>query len=347
MKKIVLILTLVCAGALTGMEVTKPGRYVLWEDMPEDVKSLIVMYLHKSDTLKEAIYNIKAASLINKELSILVNKMYGNQKGFATLMHILADKFGETTEAIAEQFGTPAAKVYLDLANQLNVAIGNIDFDTAMQLIQQGADVNYPAKLVIHILNTSKNIEEASNALLEASKENHALHKMINEENGDPKGIQTLIYAIINKFGPIHIQDILDYAPGIKGYIQLNSSLIRAVEKNNIDTVIQLIKQGADVNYISSGMTWHMGNQGAMASYQNITPFDYAVIFGRAEIAKLLLDAGAFIKPNDYYATHGYVHYDHYDPGLNILITEEEIEKEQENREKIREMIDEAMKEQQ
>ncbi len=131
----------------------------------------------------------------------------------------------------------------------------------------------------------------------------------------------------------------------------------RAIEENNVDEVIQLIKKGADVNFNFGTRTWKHGT----VSYDNTTPFDIAVMLGHAEIAKLLLDAGAFIKPNDYYATHGYVHSDYkllnstYTSGPNsaswsasyTIKLEEDIEKEQEDIEKIREMIDEAMKEQQ
>ena len=130
-----------------------------------------------------------------------------------------------------------------------------------------------------------------------------------------------------------------------------------AIRLNNISKVENLIKQGANVNFIFGSKTF----QNNTISYENVTPFDYAAILGYAEIAKLLLDAGAFIHPNDYYATHGYVHsgstlersgssstpntYESWESWRQQ--TEEELEKEQENREKIREMINEAMKEEQ
>ena len=359
MKKIALLftLTLLGAGALNGMEPEHgKSHWHRYGRSPADVKGLILMYLHKSDNLDDIIYDIKKASLINKDLNTIVNKLYGNQKGFTALMHILANKFDKTTETIAEKFNTPVAKHYLDLGEQLNFAIGSADFDTAMQLIKQGADVNYPAELVIQILKNSKNHDDVIQALEEASKTNHALYKMIYEENGDPKGSNALIQALA--YGFINPQDIILTwdTPGLHFSIFLVRRLEEAIRLNNISEVEKLIKQGANVNFNFGSKTWQQGT----ITYENVTPFDLAVIFGYAEIAKLLLDAGAFTHPNDYYTTHGYVHsgstlkesgtsstptsYSAWESWRQQ--TEEELEKEQENREKIRDMIDKVMKEQ-
>lgn len=365
MKKLILLFTIVCAaGQMYGMEPER-GHYagVFWEGIPNymsmlpaELKGDIIQFFLSGDTLSEVLNNIKAVSLTSKELNTTLNKMYGNPKVFTALVHILADKFNTTTEAVAEKIGTPAAKYYLDLAEQLNTEISYFDLNKAIQLIEQGADVNYPAELVIQILMNSKNSDDVIKAFEEASKTNHALYKMIYEENGDPKGSNALIQALA--IGFIHPQDILLgwNTPGLHHSIFLARHLEEAIRLNNISQVAELIKQGANVNFNFGSKTWQQGT----ITYENVTPFDLAVILGHADIAKLLLDAGAFINPNDYYAMHGYAHsgqtLSQYSTSSTPTTysaweswrqqTEEELEKEQENREKIRDMIDEIMRKQ-
>lgn len=357
MKKIALLFTLtLCTGALNGMEPER-GRYIGMEELPVDVKGLIIQSLASGDTLSEVLNNIKAISRTNKQLNTIVNVMYGNPKVFTALVHTLANEFNTTTEAVAKKIGTPAAKHYLDLADQLNAAISYFNLDEAIQLIKQGADVNYPAELVIQILSNSKDRDDVIKAFEEASKTNHALYKMIYEENGDPQGSNALVQALYYRF--IHPRDIWITwdTPGLKRSISLAYNLEEAIRLNKVSEVEKLIKQGANVYFNFGSKTWQQGS----ITYENVTPFDLAAIFGYTEIAKLLLDAGALIHPNDYYATHGYVH-----SGSTLAEsgssstpnntyaaweswkqqTEEELEKEQEDREKIRIMIDEAMKEQ-
>ncbi len=81
---------------------------VVWENIPKDIKGLLVHYVYTYDKLEDIVSSIQATSLTNKELNNIINKV--NPKGFAALMHMLADKFGKTTEAVAEKFGIPATK---------------------------------------------------------------------------------------------------------------------------------------------------------------------------------------------------------------------------------------------
>ena len=207
MKKVFLLCALVCAGQMYGMEPERGYIGIGMEELPADVKGLIIQSLASGDTLGEVLSNIRAISRTNKQLSTIVNVMYGNPRVFTVLVHMLAKKFNTTTEAVAKKIGTPAAKHYLDLAEGLNTAISYFDLDKAMQLIKQGADVNYPAELVIQILMNSKNSDDVIKAFEEASKTNHALYKMIYEEGGDPQGSNTLVQALA--YGFIHPRDIL------------------------------------------------------------------------------------------------------------------------------------------
>lgn len=166
MKKLILVCALVCAGQMYGMTQMKQQEMdpALWgksshdKGLPDEVKYLIIMALAQSDDeslmkkdrLDISIYNIKKASLINKELNKMIN--LNDVKGFTKIVHILADKFRKygpkqyTNDAenfFAKGFNTETAKKYLELAEQLkeSVIFGN-NIDDIENLIKQGADVN-------------------------------------------------------------------------------------------------------------------------------------------------------------------------------------------------------------
>ncbi len=162
MKKIALLLTLLCAGALNGMEQPEQGHYVGigMENLPDDVKPIIITYLNQYNNLDDTIYAIKAVSLTNKSLNKMINEKYGNLKGFTALVHMLAAKFpiifmgkedsrgfrsGYTSSPgkIANLFNTPTAKEYVNLGTTLLEAVKNNDINRITQLIKQGADVHY------------------------------------------------------------------------------------------------------------------------------------------------------------------------------------------------------------
>ncbi len=142
MKKIALLFTILCVGALFGMEPER-GHYVGMEALPKEIKATIVMYLNEYDNLDDIVNAIKITSLTNCELYKIVDEMYGNQKGFAVLAHLLANKFNTTTEDVAYQFNTPAAKTYISLGQKLIKAVKLNTIDEVAQLILQGADVNF------------------------------------------------------------------------------------------------------------------------------------------------------------------------------------------------------------
>ena len=94
MKKVFLLCALVCAGQMYGME----SQQSYMEELSPEVKVMIIQALHNTynpklnseENLKSIINAIKAMSEVNTELNAIVNYMYGNQKKFTELVHILA-----------------------------------------------------------------------------------------------------------------------------------------------------------------------------------------------------------------------------------------------------------------
>lgn len=146
MKKIALLFTLLCVVALNSMEPEKPELDpVIWKNLPEDVKPLIIMALTESgDNIDLAICNIIKAAHINRKLNEMINEKYGNLVGFTELVGILGKKFPHITrEEIAKKFDIPIAKQYADLGFELLVKVGYGSIGQIVESIKQGADVNF------------------------------------------------------------------------------------------------------------------------------------------------------------------------------------------------------------
>lgn len=140
---------LLCTGQLYSMEPERIGM----EELPPEVQVLIIQALNSYKNLDDVIKAIKAMSLTNKQLNTVLNDIYSleNQKRFIKLIHVLAKKFNTTTESIAIELATPAAKKYFELGSALMNEIliealvtgPNCVINKITTLIQQGADVNY------------------------------------------------------------------------------------------------------------------------------------------------------------------------------------------------------------
>ena len=134
MKKIALLLTIVCAGRLYGMEAENIGS------LPKELHDqLIQMAFTTSNNPAETIKAIQFASAVH-------GVQYDNLKDFTRLVHLLADKFDTRTDIIANEFRTPAAKTYSTLGYSLIKALGDntpVGHAKVADLIQQGADVNF------------------------------------------------------------------------------------------------------------------------------------------------------------------------------------------------------------
>lgn len=139
MKKTTLLFAILCASALNGME---PERSTSMQNLPKDVQSLIIMHLNAGDTLESTIRNIVRMSQINTTFHKLVNDVYGNLKGFTSLVHALIIG-NRTPSVIASKFKTPTSQTYLELAEKLFNAVRNNDTELITTLINNGADINY------------------------------------------------------------------------------------------------------------------------------------------------------------------------------------------------------------
>ncbi len=68
------------------------------------------------------------------------------------------------------------------------------------------------------------------NAIKELSMTNYALHKMINEEYGDQKGITALVHALSIFIHPIDLHYKWD-VPGINGYKQFRLVMVESYRR--------------------------------------------------------------------------------------------------------------------
>jgi len=131
MKKIALLFTIICVGQLYGMEAENI------RDLTRDIHYAIIdTALTRSKSLPEALNMIQ-------KLSILHGVRYDNLNNFTNLVHKLADKFNVSTLKVANEFKTPVAEAYVNLAAELFKACQDGNVDKATQLINKGADVNH------------------------------------------------------------------------------------------------------------------------------------------------------------------------------------------------------------
>lgn len=209
MKKLILLFTIACAaGQLYGMEPER-GRYIGWGDLPKDVQVIIISYLQTYDDIKDILNAIQETSRTNKQLNAIVNETYGNQKGFAALMHVLEDKFhkkhpflpGINTVYIASGLKTSAAKEYVRLVQTLRDALKNDDMTTIKNALAKGADINATFGLgnTFLVNAVSKNNLEETQLLLDIGADPNvytdniilALQNNLRKENS-PEAEQTI-----------------------------------------------------------------------------------------------------------------------------------------------------------
>lgn len=135
MKKLILLFTILCAGALNAMEPEqKMGAF---GELPKELHPEIVKKaLESSNTPKKAVKAITVASALQ-------GVKYDNLEDFTRLVHRVAKKFKVPVNIIATEFGTPTAKTYITLSENLGNAVKNGQTKEVEQLINQGADVHF------------------------------------------------------------------------------------------------------------------------------------------------------------------------------------------------------------
>lgn len=125
------------------------SQFERFSELPIEVKAVLVSILSKGyDNVDDAIKAIQAVSRTNKELNKLVNEQYGKLSDqdleiFTKIVHILADKFKQSTESISQYFKTPIAEKYRRLGEQLISAVRFGNREQIAQLIKQNADINF------------------------------------------------------------------------------------------------------------------------------------------------------------------------------------------------------------
>ena len=141
MKKIALLLTIICAGQLYGMEAERIG------DLPKELQREITQAaIASSNTLDEAIAMIKKLSA---SFGVQHDKLFANLEDFTKLVHMVSNKFNLSTKKIAQKFNTPTSEEYVKLGDKLINCIYEAELPLTIylkrmaQLIEQGADVNY------------------------------------------------------------------------------------------------------------------------------------------------------------------------------------------------------------
>jgi hypothetical protein len=134
MKKLILLFTITCAASqMYGMETENIGG------LPKEIQNQITQTaIASSKNLNETVVMIKRLST---SFGISYDKLFDNIKDFTKLVHMLADKFDASTNSVAMLFGTPIAKEYSNLGeNLLDKVLFSYDIGS---LIKQGADINF------------------------------------------------------------------------------------------------------------------------------------------------------------------------------------------------------------
>jgi hypothetical protein len=143
MKKLTLLLTLLCANQLYGMEPEQTQGLGYFSGLPKDIHQEIIRALINSKNLEQAVQTVNIASALR-------GVRYDNIKDFTRLIHMLAKKFNTSPEKVAMQFKTSVATKYCDLCEKLKTTR---DVTEAQKLIDDGADVNCSFLLGLAILD--------------------------------------------------------------------------------------------------------------------------------------------------------------------------------------------------
>lgn len=151
--------------------------------------------------------------------------------------------------------------------------------------------------IILAFAQSGNNIDKAIKNIKIASLTNKALNKMINAD--DLQGFTQIVHVLADKFdekvGEIASELKTETA---KKYIELNDELLTAVLYNDnspetFKKITQLIKDGADVNYVNGNGGWSILG-GAMFNLEHLGNKTSEV---NTAIIQLLLESG--LKPTD------------------------------------------------
>lgn len=264
MKKIILLLTLLCTSQLYSMAIPQGPDYIAV--LPQDVKQYILLILTQSSTMEEAIQTIRSLTQTNKEFNALVNEPITMR----TIIRLLVQKFNAPSEYIAQQLNTSGSQQYVALSLQLMHALWQHDWTAAENLLKTGADVDFQTAdthPLIYGLNEGMKqqwleiksevdkdkfqiVQEVQKGKIISRKVNGITIFIVNDAYGCMIGasFSLVMYAIAsNQF------DILTWLTNHNANLDLTMStgdtaLLMAINIGKFEMIQWLINNGADIN---------------------------------------------------------------------------------------------------
>jgi len=154
MKKMMLLLTLLSAGQMYGMEPLYPPKPDYMAMLPKEIKQQILMMLAYVSTVEEAVNAIRSLTETSKEFNAIAN----DPKMIRTIIQILVQKFNVPSEYIAQQLSIKGSEQYIALSLQLMKALWQKDFVQAEKLLYEGADIDFQPADIYPMVCGPKNL---------------------------------------------------------------------------------------------------------------------------------------------------------------------------------------------
>lgn len=262
MKK-TLLLTILCAGQLYGMEVQKTDYILI---LPKELKEYILLTLTQSQTLEKAIQTIHSLAQTNKEFNTIAN----NPITIRTIIRFLAQKFTIPSEYIAQQLSTQGSQQYVALSLQLMHALWQHNWDDAENLIKAGADIDFQTTDTYPLIcglsegmkqqwleisskidnNHSQVIQEVQNDKIVLRQLNGIATFIVNNANGCIIGacFSLVMYAIASN-QPAIIAWLINHNANLNLTMSTgDTALLMAINLGNKKIIELLVKDGADIN---------------------------------------------------------------------------------------------------
>lgn len=239
MKKLMLLLTMICASMLYSMEPEQPSYQMLPQELKQEI---IATALALSSTPYEAIQMIK-------KLSAIHGISYNTLSDFTALMDVLAKKFPNISrKKIANQFDLPIAKEYLKLNNLFMKNIDKLIYQLFEYSETEGKYIFLKLKY-----NKAKNIFNEIFNQLDYIDPNFSQHNRSYPLEKPKTILETILY---NEKYLFNHPDLIPIIAALlnKGAIP-DTQLIKMVEDevtinptNLNKTLLDLLKQAAELN---------------------------------------------------------------------------------------------------
>lgn len=226
--KIFLLLIIICAGQLYGMEpmeeekaqkATALAIYTSPEMLPELKKEVISTALAFSKDINEVIDTIKKISILH---GVKFDELFSlgtlfNLKGFSKLILFFAHKFCDSCFAIACKFNMPVSKKYRDLSCEFNKLLYVNNITALTDVIEQGADID--------CLKTSVLYEYMINMKIKGLEPSSAIIKLFLEKGANPNAIR-----VGKSFRMTALDYLNEHFQNAPEYAQIKESLEKAMQ---------------------------------------------------------------------------------------------------------------------